>query len=128
MSIHQGRSKVIKLGNLDALRDWGHAKDYVEAMRKITEFDKADDFVVASGQTHSVREFCQKAFSLLDLVFEDFFEYDDRFFSDRRKKIPFCGDATKAREELGWSPIHDLDMIIDEMMDSELKRVSSFSS
>ena len=126
VSIHQGRSKVIKLGNLDALRDWGHAKDYVEAMRKITEFDKADDFVVASGQTHSVREFCQKAFSLLDLVFEDFFEYDP-VFSDRRKKS-LCGDATKAREELGWSPIHDLDMIIDEMMDSELKRVSSFSS
>ena len=90
MSIHQGRSKVIKLGNLDALRDWGHAKDYVEAMRKITEFDKADDFVVASGQTHSVREFCQKAFSLLDLVFEDFFEYDPRFFRPSEKKILFA--------------------------------------
>ena len=127
VSIHQGRSKVIKLGNLDALRDWGHAKDYVEAMRKITEFDKADDFVVASGQTHSVREFCQKAFSLLDLVFEDFFECDPRFFRPSEKN-PLCGDATKAREELGWSPDHDLDKIIDEMMDSELKRVSSFSS
>ena len=116
----------IKLGNLDARRDWGHAKDYVEAMRKITEFDKADDFVVASGQTHSVREFCQKAFSLLDLVFEDFFEYDPRFFRPSEKN-PLCGDATKARK-LGWSPTCDLDVIIEEMMDSEIQRVSNFSS
>ena len=78
----------------------GACKDYVEAMRKITEFDKADDFVVASGQTHSVREFCQKAFSLLDLVFEDFFEYDPRFFRPS-EKIPL-GDATKvAKNSVG---------------------------
>ncbi len=96
-------------------------------MRKITEFDKADDFVVASGQTHSVREFCQKAFSLLDLVFEDFFEYEPRFFRPSEKN-PLCGDATKARERLGWSPTCDLDMIIEEMMNRELERVSTSSS
>ena len=96
-------------------------------MRKITEVEKADDFVVATGQTHSVREFCQKAFSLLDLVFEDFFEYDDRFFRPSEKN-PLCGDATKAREKLGWSPTCDLDVIIEEMMDSEIQRVSNFSS
>jgi GDPmannose 4,6-dehydratase len=127
VAIHLGRAKEIRLGNLDAQRDWGHAKDYVSAMRKITEAKKPDDFVVASGRTHSVREFCQKVFSLLDLTFEDFFECDPRFFRPS-EKTPLCGDATKAHEELGWSPTHDLDMIIEEMMDSELERVSTFSS
>jgi len=127
VSIHRGHSNVIKLGNLDARRDWGHAKDYVEAMRKITEFDKPDDFVVASGRTHSVREFCQKAFSLLDLTFEDFFEYDPRFFRPS-EKTPLCGDATKVHECLDWAPTHDLDMIVEEMMDSELERTSTFSN
>ena len=127
VSIHRGHSNVIKLGNLDARRDWGHAKDYVEAMRKITEFDKPDDFVVASGRTHSVREFCEKAFSLLDLAFEDFFECDPRFFRPS-EKTPLCGDATKAHEGLDWAPTHDLDMIIEEIMDSELERTSTFTS
>ena len=89
VSIYQGRSSVIKLGNLDARRDWGHAKDYVEAMRKITEFDKADDFVVASGQTHSVREFCQKAFRFW-IWFSKTFLNTTPVFSDRRKKILFA--------------------------------------
>jgi GDPmannose 4,6-dehydratase len=127
VAIHLGHSHVIKLGNLDAQRDWGHAKDYVKAMRKIADFEKPDDFVVASGHTHTVREFCQKAFSLLDLTFEDFFECDPRFFRPSEKNI-LCGDATKAQEELGWSPTHNLDMIIEEMMESELERVSTFSS
>ena len=121
VSIHRGQSNVIKLGNLDAQRDWGHAKDYVKAMRKITEYDQPDDFVVASGCTHTVREFCRKAFSLLDLSFEEFFEADPRFFRPS-ENIPLCGDATKARESLGWSPSYDLDMIIEEMMKSELER------
>ena len=96
-------------------------------MRKITEVEKADDFVVASGQTHSVREFCQKAFSLLDLVFEDFFEYDDRFFRPSEKN-PSLWRRDQSSRKLGWSPTCDLDMIIEEMMDSELQRVSNFSS
>ena len=121
VSIYRGQSNVIKLGNLDAQRDWGHAKDYVEAMRKITEHDQPDDFVVASGITHSVREFCRKAFSVLDLTFEEFFEADPRFFRPS-EKTPLCGDATKARERLSWSPKYNLDMMIEEMMDSELER------
>ena len=127
VAIHRGQSDVIKLGNLDSERDWGHAKDYVNAMRKITEFDKPDDFVVASGRTHTVREFCQKAFSLLDLTFEDFFEYDPRFFRPT-EKTTLCGDASKAKKKLGWSPSHDLDSIIEEMMNSELERTASLSN
>ena len=96
VSIHQGRSKVIKLGNLDALRDWGHAKDYVEAMRKITEFDKADDFVVASGQTHSVRNFAKRLFRFW-IWFSKTFLNTIPVFSDRRKKIPLrrCDQSSR---------------------------------
>jgi GDPmannose 4,6-dehydratase len=96
-------------------------------MRKITEAKKPDDFVVASGRTYSVRNFCEKAFSLLDLNFEDFFRIDPRFFRSS-EKTPLCGDASKIKRLLHWSSAHDLDSIIEEMMESELARTSDESS
>ncbi len=127
VAIHRGKAKEIRLGNLDAQRDWGHAKDYIDAMRKITEAPTPEDFVVASGRTHSVREFCEKAFSLLDLNFDDFFKSDPRFFRSS-EKTTLCGDASKIKHLLGWSPTHDLDSIIEEMMESELARNSNESN
>ena len=124
VAIHLGRSNSIKLGNLEARRDWGHAKDYVQAMRKITEAPDAKDYVVASGHTHSVRQFCEKAFSILDLNFEEFFECDSRFFRPSEKTV-LRGDATKIKKELGWSPTYDLDSIIEEMMHFELEKSTS---
>jgi GDPmannose 4,6-dehydratase len=127
VAIYLGRAKEIRLGNLDAQRDWGHAKDYVAAMRKITEAETPEDFVVASGRTYSVREFCEKAFSLLDLTFEDFFRSDPRFFRSS-EKTTLCGDASKIKRLLGWSPTHDLDSILEEMMECELARTSNASN
>ena len=127
VAIHHGKVKEIRLGNLDVRRDWGHARDYVVAMRKITEAATPEDFVVASGRTHSVREFCEKAFSLLDLNFNDFFRSDPRFFRSS-EKTTLCGDASKIKRLLGWSPTHDLDSIIEEMMEFELARTSSESN
>jgi len=127
VAIHRGKAKEIRLGNLDAQRDWGHAKDYIDAMRKITEAPTPEDFVVASGHTHSVREFCEKAFSLLDLNFDDFFRSDPRFFRSS-EKTTLCGDASKIKRLLGWSPTHDLNSIIEEMMEFELARTSNESN
>ena len=127
VAIHRGKAKEIRLGNLDAQRDWGHARDYVDAMRKITEAPTPEDFVVATGRTHSVREFCEKAFSLLDLNFDDFFRSDPRFFRSS-EKTTLCGDASKVKRLLGWSPTHDLDSIIEEMMEFELARTANESN
>ena len=124
VAIHRGQAKEIRLGNLDARRDWGHAKDYVSAMRKITESEIPDDFVVASGHTHSVRDFCEKAFLLLDLNFDEFFKADPRFFRSS-EKTPLCGDASKIKRLLGWSPTLGLDSIIEEMLNCEMARVSN---
>ena len=112
---------MLYIGNLNALRDWGHAKDYVIAMQKMTELEKADDFVISSGITHSVREFCQKAFACLDLNYRDYVVSDPLFFRPS-EKIPLCGDNSKAKKILGWVPTHSFNSIIEEMIEFELKK------
>ena len=121
VAIKRGQVKELRLGNLDAKRDWGHAKDYVVAMQKMTELEKADDFVISSGITHSVREFCQKAFACLDLNYRDCVVSDPLFFRPS-EKIPLCGDNSKAKKILGWVPTHSFNSIIEEMIEFELKK------
>ena len=121
VAIKRGQVKELRLGNLDAKRDWGHAKDYVIAMQKMTELEKADDFVISSGITHSVREFCQKAFALLDLNYRDYVISDPLFFRPS-EKIPLCGDNSKAKKVLNWAPTHSFNSIIEEMIEFELKK------
>ena len=121
VAIKRGQVKELKLGNLDAKRDWGHAKDYVIAMQKMTELEKADDFVISSGITHSVRDFCQKAFACLDLNYRDYVVSDPLFFRPS-EKIPLCGDNSKAKKILGWAPTHSFNSIIEEMIEFELKK------
>mgnify|MGYP006152515851 FL=1 len=121
VAIKRGQVKELRLGNLDAKRDWGHAKDYVVAMQKMTELEKADDFVISSGITHSVREFCQKAFACLDLNYRDYVVSDPLFFRPS-EKIPLCGDNSKAKKILGWAPTHSFNSIIEEMIEFELKK------
>ena len=121
VAIKRGQVKELRLGNLDAKRDWGHAKDYVIAMQKMTELEKADDFVISSGITHSVREFCQKAFACLDLNYRDYVVSDPLFFRPS-EKIPLCGDNSKAKKILGWAPTHSFNSIIEEMIEFELKK------
>ena len=121
VAIKRGQVKELRLGNLDAKRDWGHAKDYVVAMQKMTELEKADDFVISSGITHSVRDFCQKAFACLDLNYRDYVVSDPLFFRPS-EKIPLCGDNSKAKKILGWAPTHSFNSIIEEMIEFELKK------
>ena len=101
--IREGLQDKLYLGNLDAKRDWGFAGDYVEAMWKMLQQDKGDDYVVATGETHSVREFVQEVFGLLGLDWEKHVEIDPRYFRPAEVDL-LLGDATKARQKLGWRP------------------------
>ncbi len=98
-----GKQKELFLGNLDAKRDWGYAKDYAEAMWLMLQQPKADDYVIATGETHSVREFLQEAFSLVKLDYQKYVKLDPRYFRPTEVDL-LIGDATKARQQLNWKP------------------------
>ena len=115
-----GLATELRLGNLDAKRDWGHAADYVRAMHLMLQQPKPDDYVVASGESHTVREFCERAFAELDLDYRDFVKVDERFY--RPAEVDqLVGDATKAREILGWRPKYSFNELVKEMVQSDLE-------
>ena len=101
--IKVGLQDKLFLGNLDAKRDWGHAQDYVEAMWLMMQHDEPDDFVVATGETHSIREFLDEAFGHVELDWQDFVETDPRYLRPAEVDL-LLGDASKAKAKLGWSP------------------------
>ncbi len=101
--IKEGLQKHLYLGNLDAKRDWGFAGDYVEAMWLMLQQDEPDDYVIATGETHSVREFLDEVFGLLDLDWKEYVKVDPRYFRPAEVDL-LLGDATKARKKLGWEP------------------------
>ena len=110
----------LTLGNLDASRDWGYAGDYVEAMFKIMQHDISDDWVVATGETHTVREFVQKAFRHVNLDWEKFVTTDKKY--ERPNEVEhLLGDATKIKKELLWEPKVGFDELVILMVDSDLK-------
>jgi GDPmannose 4,6-dehydratase len=132
--IAAGQQKVLLLGNLDASRDWGHAKDYVDGMWRILQHSEGDDFVLATGITTTVREFAEKVFARLDIKISwsgtgidevgkdqngnEVIRIDPTYF--RPTEVPFLlGDASKARKLLGWQPTYSLDALIEEMVTSE---------
>ncbi len=102
-AIKQGRAKELRLGNLDAKRDWGYAKDYVEAMWRMLQREEPGDYVIATGETHSVREFCEEAFGCVGLDWKDFVKVDPKYFRPAEVDL-LLGDSGKARKELGWTP------------------------
>jgi len=108
------------LGNLDARRDWGYARDYVEAMWLIMNAAEPDDYVVATGETHSVREFLAKTFSYLDLDWQQYVEIDPRYFRPAEVDV-LLGDAGKARRQLGWEPKVTFDDLVKLMTDHDLR-------
>src|SRR5919199_2024996 len=118
--IKLGLQEKLYLGNLDARRDWGHARDYVEAMYLMMQAEVADDYVVATGETHSVREFLGKAFGLLDLDWEEYVEIDPRYFRPAEVDL-LLGDATKARQVLGWKPKTSFDELVREMIEADME-------
>jgi GDPmannose 4,6-dehydratase len=117
--IKLGLSDELRLGNLDAKRDWGYAGDYVEAMWMMLQQDEPDDYVVATGETHSVREFCQLAFDRVGLDWERYVVVDERFFRPAEVDL-LVGDATKAREKLGWKPQTTFPELVNLMVDADL--------
>ena len=120
--IHHGLDHKLFLGNLDARRDWGFAKDYVEAMWRMLQHPEPDDFVVATGEMHSVREFLELAFRHVGLDWHDYVEIDEKYF--RPTEVDeLCGDASHARRTLGWAPTVNFEQLVAMMVDADLEAV-----
>jgi GDPmannose 4,6-dehydratase len=120
--IKLGLAKDLHLGNLEARRDWGYAGDYVDAMWRMIHNDQPVDFVVGTGQTHSVREFCEKAFSYLDLDYHDYVVQDPRFIRPAEVDL-LVADSSKVHQQLDWQPKVDFDGLVEMMVDADLKRL-----
>jgi GDPmannose 4,6-dehydratase len=114
----QGR---VYLGNLDAVRDWGHAKDYVRAMYLMLQEDEPDDYVVGTGEGHTVREFCQLAFAHVGLEWEPFVEVDPRYFRPTEAEA-LVADPSRARSQLGWEPTVSFPDLVTSMVEADLAR------
>jgi GDPmannose 4,6-dehydratase len=118
--IAAGEAKELRLGNLDAKRDWGHAKEYVEAMWLMLQAAAPDDYVIATGENHSVREFCEVAFAEANLDYRDHVVIDERFY--RPAEVDFLlGDASKARKNLGWEPRTTFRELVLDMVREDLR-------
>lgn len=118
--IKLGLQDVLYLGNLDAKRDWGYAPDYVEAMWLILQQDEPDDYVIATGEMHSVREFVERVFDRLGLDWRKYVRIDPRYFRPTEVDA-LCGDATKARAKLGWRPKVGFEELIERMVQHDLE-------
>lgn len=122
-SIKLGLQKELRLGNLDAKRDWGYAGDYVRAMWLMLQQDTPDDYVIATGEEHSIREFCEIAFRHAGLDFEKYVVVDEKFFRPAEVQT-LCGDASKARRVLGWKPEVTFHELVRMMVDHDLQELA----
>ncbi|WP_427161837.1 GDP-mannose 4,6-dehydratase [Aliinostoc sp. HNIBRCY26] len=121
-----GKQKKLYMGNLDAKRDWGYAKDYVRAMWLMLQKEKADDYVIATGETHSVKEFLELAFNYVNLNWQDYVEFDERYLRPAEVDL-LIGDATKAREKLGWQPSVTFPELVALMVEADLQAIGQTS-
>jgi GDPmannose 4,6-dehydratase len=121
-----GKQKKIYMGNLDAKRDWGYAKDYVKAMWLMLQKDQPDDYVIATGETHSVREFLELAFSYVNLNWQDYVEFDERYLRPSEVEL-LIGDSTKARQNLGWTPSVTFEELVSLMVEADLQALGHTS-
>ncbi|HVF45538.1 MAG TPA: GDP-mannose 4,6-dehydratase [Pyrinomonadaceae bacterium] len=117
--IKAGLADELRLGNLEAQRDWGHAADYVRAMHLMLQREEADDYVVATGETHTVREFCERAFARVGLDWGRYVKVDEMFYRPAEVDL-LIGDASKTRELLGWQPRYSFEELINQMVDSDM--------
>ena len=118
--IRLGLASELRLGNLEARRDWGHAKDYVRAMHLMLQQPDPDDYIVASGEVHSVREFCERAFAEAGLDYRSHVVTDERFY--RPAEVDqLVGDASKARRVLAWRPEYTFEQLVKEMVHFDLE-------
>jgi len=118
--IKAGLQEHLYLGNLDACRDWGYAPDYTNAMWRILQADEPEDFVIATGETHSVREFLEHASAHLDLDPDEFVRIDERYYRPAEVDV-LLGDAAKARAKLGWEPTVTFEELVRIMVDADVK-------
>ncbi len=118
--IKAGLASELRLGNLDAQRDWGHAADYVRAMHMMLQQAEPDDYVVASGASHTVREFCDRAFGEVGLEYQDYVKVDEQFYRPAEVDL-LVGDAAKARRVLGWEPRYTFEQMITEMVQTDVE-------
>jgi GDPmannose 4,6-dehydratase len=121
-NILAGKQKILYLGNLDAKRDWGYAPEYVEAMWKILQLDKPEDFVIGTGEAHLVREFVERAFSYVDLRFEEHVEIDPRYFRPTEAE-ELVADPKKAEKKLCWAPKIKFEDLVKTMVDADMRKV-----
>jgi len=122
--IKLGLAKELRLGNLEAQRDWGYAGDYVEAMWMMLQHPVPDNFVIGTGETHSVREFCELAFGFLGLNYQDYVVQDPRFYRPAEVDL-LVSDPAKARKELGWKPKVSFKELVERMVESDLRLIQS---
>lgn len=118
--IKTGQATELRLGNLEARRDWGHAEDYVAAMHLILQHNEPDDFVVASGESHTVREFCELAFAEAGLNYRDYVRIDEKFYRPAEVET-LEGDSSKARRILGWKPTYTFAELVKLMVRNDLE-------
>ncbi|MBC7242763.1 MAG: GDP-mannose 4,6-dehydratase [Anaerolineae bacterium] len=122
--IKLGLDNELRLGNLEARRDWGYAGDYVRAMWLMLQQDEPDDYVIATGETHSVRELCEVAFSYVGLDYRDFVRVDPQYFRPAEVDL-LVGDASKAHAKLGWRPTVNFQELVQMMVEADLERLRS---
>ncbi|NEQ85616.1 MAG: GDP-mannose 4,6-dehydratase [Moorea sp. SIO2I5] len=122
-----GQQKKLYLGNLDSKRDWGYAKDYVKAMWLMLQQDKPDDYVVATGETHSVKEFLEIAFKYVNLDWNNYVEFDERYLRPTEVDI-LIGDPTKAKKALGWEPSVTFEELVALMVEADLQALGLSSA
>ena len=121
--IKMGLAAELRIGNLEAQRDWGHAADYVRAMHMMLQQSEPEDYVIATGETHTVREFCELAFAELDLDYREYVKTDERFYRPAEVDL-LVGDYTKASRILGWQPSRTFQELVKEMVNSDLEALN----
>lgn len=120
-AIKAKKQDKLKLGNLDAKRDWGYAKDYVKAMWLMLQQDEPEDYVISTGETHTVREFCELAFDRAGLDYKKYVEIDEKFLRPAEVDL-LLGDCSKAKKKLGWAPETNFKQLVHLMVDADLER------
>jgi GDPmannose 4,6-dehydratase len=123
-NILAGKQKKLYLGNLDAKRDWGFAGDYVDAMWRILQAGEPDDYVIATGETHTIKEFLDEAFEYKGLKWQDYVEIDQRYFRPTEVDL-LIGDPSKAKQKLGWEPKVGFKQLVKMMVDSDCKKIGA---
>ena len=124
VEISLGLKNELVLGNLDSHRDWGHSKDYVRAMHAILNHDTAEEFIVATGETHSVRDLCEQVFSKLNMDYKQYIRQDPKYM--RPEELRYLkGDSSRIREVLGWTPVYTFSTMLDEMIHSWVEKLGT---